>query len=88
MAFKTDAADSNDTSCSPLRPPNRMPTRVFDIAMPFQSGSTRVSSQSQPWFRWHAKKTRKKKSRAIRFDRLRFSSRDLLDLPVTTIEAV
>jgi hypothetical protein len=34
------------------------------------------------------KKPRKKKSRAIRFDRFRFSSRDLLDLPVTTIEAV
>ena len=49
IAFRTDAADSNDTSCSPLRPPKRMPTRIF--AMPFQSGARRVSRQSQLWFR-------------------------------------
>src|SRR2546421_4971794 len=29
MALKTDAAESSDTSCSPLRPPNRIPTRSF-----------------------------------------------------------
>src|ERR1035441_6812635 len=48
IAFKTDAADSNDTSCSPLRPPKRMPTRSF--AMPFQSGARSVFRQSQLWF--------------------------------------
>ncbi len=49
IALRTDAADSNETSCSPLRPPKRMPTRSF--AMPFQSGSARVIRQSQLWFR-------------------------------------
>jgi hypothetical protein len=29
--LKTDAAESNETSCSPLRPPNKMPTRSFFI---------------------------------------------------------
>src|SRR5208282_89981 len=48
IAFKTDAADSNDTSCSPLRPPKRMPTRSFAIT--FQSGARRVSRQPQLWF--------------------------------------
>src|SRR5712692_585923 len=32
MASSTDAAESSETSCSPLRPPNRIPTRVFFIA--------------------------------------------------------
>src|SRR6266481_3369584 len=44
-AFTTEAADSNDTSCSPLRPPKRMPTRSF--AIPFQFGCVRVPRQSQ-----------------------------------------
>ena len=29
IAFKTDAADSSETSCSPLRPPKRIHTRSF-----------------------------------------------------------
>src|SRR5260370_42564161 len=29
IALRTDAADSSETSCSPLRPPNRIPTRTF-----------------------------------------------------------
>src|SRR5579864_1742625 len=29
MALNTDAADRSEISCSPLRPPKRMPTRVF-----------------------------------------------------------
>ena len=33
MALKTEAAESNDTSCSPLRPPKRMPTRSFFMVM-------------------------------------------------------
>src|SRR6266404_1264615 len=45
IAFTTDAADSNDTSCSPLRPPKRMPTRSF--AIPFQFGCAPVPRQSQ-----------------------------------------
>src|SRR6266850_4918980 len=31
MASSTDAADSSEISCSPLRPPNRIPTRSFFI---------------------------------------------------------
>ena len=31
MALTTDAAESSETSCSPLRPPKRMPTRSFFI---------------------------------------------------------
>src|SRR3974377_2274511 len=37
MAFSTEAADSSDTSCSPLRPPNNTPTRSFfmhEVYMP------------------------------------------------------
>jgi hypothetical protein len=34
--FNTDAAESRDTSCSPLRPPNKIPTRIFAINI--QSG--------------------------------------------------
>src|SRR3569833_2018978 len=34
IAFKIEAAESNDTSCSPLRPPNKTPTRSF-FAIPF-----------------------------------------------------
>jgi hypothetical protein len=34
--LRTEAADSSDTSCSPLRPPKRMPTRsFFAIFQPF-----------------------------------------------------
>src|ERR1035438_9682388 len=29
MDLRTEAADSSETSCSPLRPPKRMPTRSF-----------------------------------------------------------
>jgi hypothetical protein len=29
IAFKIEAADNSETSCSPLRPPKRMPTRSF-----------------------------------------------------------
>src|SRR5262249_2853944 len=29
IAFRTDAAESSETSCSPLRPPKRTPTRIF-----------------------------------------------------------
>src|ERR1700687_601355 len=36
MALKTDAAESSEISCSPLRPPKRMPTRSFFIV--FQCG--------------------------------------------------
>src|SRR5437660_8738898 len=36
MALKTEAADSSEISCSPLRPPNRIPTRNF--FMRFQCG--------------------------------------------------
>src|SRR5260221_4632448 len=36
MALKTDAAESNEISCSPLRPPKRMPTRSLFIV--FQCG--------------------------------------------------
>src|SRR6202007_3347536 len=39
IALTTDAAESNDTSCSPLRPPNRTPTRRF--FMTFQCGRER-----------------------------------------------
>src|SRR5579859_4491947 len=31
MALKTEAAESSEISCSPLRPPKRMPTRNFFI---------------------------------------------------------
>src|SRR5262249_23302266 len=31
IALRTDAADSSETSCSPLRPPNRTPTLSFFI---------------------------------------------------------
>jgi hypothetical protein len=31
IAFITEAADNSETSCSPLRPPNKTPTRVFVI---------------------------------------------------------
>src|SRR5690242_6510377 len=48
IALRTDAADSNDTSCSPLRPPNRMPTRNF--FMTDQSGRANFIRQSQGWF--------------------------------------
>ena len=50
IAFRTDAADSRDTSCSPLRPPNRMPTRIFAFAITSQSGARGGFRQSQPWF--------------------------------------
>src|SRR5579862_634734 len=29
MALSTEAAESSETSCSPLRPPKRIPTRIF-----------------------------------------------------------
>src|SRR5579862_3893341 len=29
IALRTEAAESRETSCSPLRPPNRTPTRSF-----------------------------------------------------------
>src|ERR1700757_3462788 len=29
IALRTEAAESSETSCSPLRPPKRMPTRSF-----------------------------------------------------------
>jgi len=34
-AFRIEAAESSETSCSPLRPPKRMPTRNF-FAIPFR----------------------------------------------------
>src|SRR6266571_4298848 len=40
MALRTDAAESSETSCSPLRPPNRIPTRVFFIAFHHKTRST------------------------------------------------
>src|ERR1700693_3717060 len=46
MALKTDAAESRETSCSPLRPPNRMPTRSF--FMTFQCGGRLDTSQQCP----------------------------------------
>jgi hypothetical protein len=49
IAFRTDAADSNDTSCSPLRPPKRMPTRSFAIT--FQSGARPCFPSIAAWFR-------------------------------------
>src|SRR5580704_4461874 len=48
IAWRTDAAESSDTSCSPLRPPNSMPTRSF--FMTFQCGRGRTSRQSQDWY--------------------------------------
>src|SRR5215469_8535109 len=42
MAWKTDAAESSEISCSPLRPPKRIPTRNFFIE--FQCG--RAASNS------------------------------------------
>ena len=36
IAFTTDAAESRETSCSPLRPPKRMPTRIFVVDMLIQ----------------------------------------------------
>src|SRR5215472_4691771 len=36
MAAMTDAAESSETSCSPLRPPKRMPTRIFFMWSHFQ----------------------------------------------------
>src|SRR5712692_5457678 len=49
MALKTDAAESSEISCSPLRPPKRMPTRNF--FMTFQCGAWSRVRQSQGWFR-------------------------------------
>ncbi len=34
IAARTDAAESSETSCSPLRPPKRMPTRSFFAISP------------------------------------------------------
>src|SRR5438045_5314601 len=36
IAFKTEAAESSETSCSPLLPPNKIPTRSF-LAIIYQS---------------------------------------------------
>src|SRR5579862_2224931 len=33
IALRTEAAESSDTSCSPLRPPNKMPTRSFSMTI-------------------------------------------------------
>jgi hypothetical protein len=35
IALRTDAADRSETSCSPLRPPSKMPTQSFYIPFPF-----------------------------------------------------
>src|SRR6185437_9025921 len=60
MAFRTEAADSNDTSCSPLRPPKRIPTRNFLFTnlvwtgkgplVNRRNGSRRVHKGNHKWF--------------------------------------
>ena len=60
IAFRTEAADSNDTSCSPLRPPKRIPTRNFLFTnlvwtgrrpvVNRRNGSRRVHKGNHKWF--------------------------------------
>ena len=33
IALRTEAAERSETSCSPLRPPNRIPTRSFSMTL-------------------------------------------------------
>ena len=42
IAFKIDRAERSDTSCSPLRPPNKIPTRSFFFAIPQVSTKQRL----------------------------------------------
>src|SRR6476661_4990921 len=46
MAFRTEAADSNETSCSPLRPPKRIPTLSFFISNTVKQHSAVSNQQS------------------------------------------
>jgi hypothetical protein len=50
MALKTEAAESKEISCSPLRPPKRMPTRSFFIL--FSVAGRRRSRQSSGMTVW------------------------------------
>src|SRR5919204_6465603 len=50
MALKTEAADSSETSCSPLRPPNRIPTRSF--FMKLQCGRSLAPRQFSMMMVW------------------------------------
>src|SRR5260370_3916122 len=68
MAFSTDAAESRDTSCSPLRPPNRIPTRSFFITF-FRLDGDRGSRQSQQWFETCSSQDLLSKGRQRQFDR-------------------
>src|ERR1051326_4166669 len=56
IALRTEAAESSETSCSPLRPPNKTPTRSF--SMTFQCGRAKVFRQSQGWFKHWPRITR------------------------------
>src|SRR5712672_1738499 len=44
MALSTEAADSSETSCSPLRPPKRTPIFSFFIRKPIYHGVTEARS--------------------------------------------
>lgn len=45
IALRTDAADSSETSGSPLRPPNKMPTRSFFTLFPFARNARSLSKK-------------------------------------------
>src|ERR1700736_3245738 len=68
MASSTDAAESRDTSCSPLRPPNRIPTRSFFMTF-FSLDGDGGSRQSQEGFETCASQNLLSKSRQRQFDR-------------------
>src|SRR6201988_2725296 len=47
MALRTDAAESSETSCSPLRPPKRTPTRSF-LAIAPEHNASRATCATVP----------------------------------------
>src|SRR4029077_15688836 len=73
MALTTDAAESSDTSCSPLRPPNRTPTRNFFIT--FQCGCSGC----------FASNARPKSSRFQRKHGERDSARNRISFPMPSL---
>ena len=48
IALRTDAAESRETSCSPLRPPNRIPTRSLFISAIESSSQTQTAPTPPP----------------------------------------
>src|SRR5450432_296398 len=47
MALRTDAAESSETSCSPLRPPKRTPTLVLLIVLTLKQSAAGVETSTR-----------------------------------------